>query len=218
MPTYHVNKGSEFGYLSKLFGPPAANFMAAYDAALAQLDDSGGDAATKVKAAADKRKNDPTAPALSTNKLSHFEKHWLGSPPDGWWHTHPVADVLRAGMREAIKHARDRALPMEVLWVCARDNDFHVYYSESPNQVTVIIFTPPPKEHANVASPGFAAELLDEPEDIWVVKKQDQFDGAAYQSLGGAASVITPAHQVATVTSGTVGIGDPIIQQRLFHT
>jgi hypothetical protein len=51
-----------------------------------------------------------------------------------------------------------------------------------------------------------------------VVKKKDQFDGAAYQSVGGPASVIPPPQQVATVTRGSVGIGDPIIQQRLFHT
>jgi hypothetical protein len=220
MPTYHVTKGSEFGYLSKLFGPPAANFMPAYDAALAQLD-AAGDAASTVQAAANKRRTHPSDPALSTNNVSHFEKHWLAPAPDGWWtHKHPVADVLRAGMREAIKHARARSLPMEVLWVCAKDDDFQVYYSESPTQVTVIIFTPPAREHVIVPSPGFTPQWLDEPENIWVVKLNEPlYDGAAYQALGGPASVVSPAQPVATVTSGPAGsTGDPIIQQRLYHT
>lgn len=217
MPTYHVSKGSEFGYLSKLFGPPASNFMPAYDAALQRLSAPAPDATTAMKSAASSRRSNPAAPALSANDLSHFEKHWLGPPPDGWWaHRHPVADVLRAGMREAIKHAKARSLPMEVLWVCAMDDEFQVYYSESPNQVTVLIFTPPPKEHVNEGGAGFAPEVLSQPEDIWVVTKQGRYDGPAYQALGDKNSVVTPAAPVDSVTSG-VGKGDPIIQQRLFH-
>lgn len=217
MPTYHVSKGSEFGYLSKLFGPPATNFMPAYDAALARLTAPAANAATSMKSAANQRKNDPNAPALSTTDVSHFEKHWLGSPPDAWWPAQPVADVLRAGMREAIEHAKARRLPMEVLWVCALDQTFEVYFSESPNQVTVIIFTPRPREHVTQASTGFPAEVLDRPEDIWVVKQKEQSDGAAYQALGGATSVVSPAEVVDHVT-GTVGAKSPIIKQRLFHT
>ena len=216
MPTYHVTKGSEFGYLNKLFGPP--NFMAAYAAALAQLD-AGADAATSVTTAANNRRNNAGDPHLSSNNVNHFVQHWLAPTPVGWWtNQHPVPEVLRAGMREAIKHAQAQNLPMEVLWVCAKDDDFHVYYSESPNQVTVLIFTPPPREHVYVPTPGFPAQLLDQAEDIWVVKHMDQYDGAAYQVLG-AAGVVTPPQQVDVVTSGPPPfIGDQIIKQRLFHT
>ena len=110
---------------------------------------------------------------------------------------------------------------MEVVWVCAQDDAFHVYYTESPNQVTVLVFTPiPDTGHVTGQSrdPEFEDEPLVEPEDIWVVKQEDEWDGAAYQSLGGPDSVVSPAEQVATVTTEGAGIGAPIIKQRLYHT
>jgi hypothetical protein len=212
MPTYHVSKGLEFGYLSALFGPPQANFMAAYDAALAALSTPVPDARTNLKAAARARQTAATAPALRSTDVSHFEEHWLGGAPNGWWPTQAVGETLRGGFREAIEHAKARALPMEVLWVCARDNDFHLYFSESPNQVTVLIFTPPPKEHVSVASPGFVPQPLDHPEDIWVVKREDRFDGAAYQALGSPGVITAPE------TVDELNGGSRVIKQRLFHT
>ncbi|MET0913782.1 MAG: hypothetical protein ABWZ68_10840, partial [Acidimicrobiales bacterium] len=64
----------------------------------------------------------------------------------------------------------------------------------------------------------FEDEPLVEPEDIWVVKQEDEWDGAVYQALGGPDSAVTAAEQVATVTTEGAGIGAPIIKQRLYHT
>ena len=50
------------------------------------------------------------------------------------------------------------------------------------------------------------------------MKQEDEWDGAAYQALGGPDSVVSPAEQVATVTTEGAGIGAPIIKQRLYHT
>ena len=206
LSTYHVSKGSEFKYLeTELFGNSA--FMETYDLALAALADPDS-TATLIAAAKDQHQQYPDD--VSTSDLKHFTKHWLSS----WWSHLAVADTLRAGFIEAITHARAAGKPMEVLWVRAQDDAFHVYYTESPNQVTVLVFTPIP----DTGDPEFEDEPLVEPEDIWVVKQEDEWDGAAYQALGGPDSVVSPAEQVATVTTEGAGIGAPIIKQRLFHT
>ena len=213
MPTYHVSKGSEFKYLeAELFGNSA--FMETYDLALAALADPDS-TATLIAAANSRHEGNPDD--VSTSDLKHFTKHWLS----GWWSHLAVADTLRAGFVEAITHAQAAGKPMEVLWVCAQDDAFHFYYSESPNQVTVLVFTPAPDSgHVTGGSgdPEFDVELLVEPEDIWVVKQQDEWDGDVYQALGGPTSVVSPAEQVATVTTAGAGIGAPIIKQRLYHT
>ena len=57
---------------------------------------------------------------------------------------------------------------MEALWVCADENVFQVYVNEGPHQVTIIVYTPPPKHY-----PDRVHELR---ERIWVVKARDDFD------------------------------------------
>ncbi len=213
MPTYHVSKGSEFKYLeTELFGN--STFMETYDLALGAL---ANPESTETLTAAANRRHEENPEDVSTSDLKHFTKHWLS----GWWSHLAVADTLRAGFIEAITHARTVEKPMEVLWVCAQDDAFHIYYSESPNQVTVLVFTPAPDTGHVIGGsqdPEFDDEPLIEPEDIWVVKQEDEWDGAAYQALGGSNSVVSPAEQVATVTTAEAGIGEPIIKQRLFHT
>ena len=136
LSTYHVSKGSEFKYLeTELFGNSA--FMENYDLALAALADPDS-TETLIAAAKDQHQQYPDD--VSKGDLKHFRKHWLSS----WWSHLAVADTLRAGFIEAITHARAAGKPMEVLWVCAQDDAFHVYYTESPNQVTVLVFTPTP--------------------------------------------------------------------------
>ena len=213
LSTYHVSKGSEFKYLeTELFGDSA--FMENYDLALAALADPDS-TETLIAAAKDQHQQYPDD--VSKGGLRHFRKHWLSS----WWSHLAVADTLRAGFIEAITHARAAGKPMEVVWICAQDDAFHVYYTESPNQVTVLVFTPIP-DTDDVTGEGrdreFDDEPLVEPEDIWVVKQEDESDGAAYQALGGPDSVVSLAEQVATVTTEGAGIGAPIIKQRLYHT
>jgi hypothetical protein len=213
MPTYHVSKGSEFKFLeTELFGNSA--FRETYDLALAALADPDS---TETLIAAAKYRHQQNPDDVSKGDLKHFRKHWLSS----WWSHLAVADTLRAGFIEAITHARAAGKPMEVVWVCAQDDAFHVYYTESPNQVTVLVFTPiPDTGHVTGKSRDreFEDEPLVEPEDIWVVKQEDEWDGAAYQALGGPDSVVSPSEQVATVTTEGAGIGAPIIKQRLYHT
>jgi hypothetical protein len=190
MPTYHVSKGTQFGYLEEQFDE--ANFPAEYPAALSRLQDSvAAAAATHV------------APGqLSQRDVSHFTDHWLGN----WWPQLAVPDTLRAGFIQAITHAQTVQKPMEVLWVCALDQAFHVYYCEGPRQVTVILFTPPPARHTT--------DPLDKAEKIWVVKLGDQAD-TQYPNLGPS---IAPPVTVAQVTTGPPGmLGQPIVKQQLFH-
>jgi hypothetical protein len=195
MPTYHVNKGSQFGFLDATLG--GTNFSTAYDAALTRL--QGADPAAVLNAAANAR----IAPnRLTQDDFNHFVQDWLGG--NSWWPQNAVPDTLRAGFTQAITHAKAAQKPMEVLWVCAVDPDFHVYYCEGPRQVTVLVFTPHPRRHTSLP--------LNHSESIWVVKLRDPFDNQ-YPNLGNG----IPAPQVvATVQSGPTA-GQDIIQQQLFY-
>lgn len=139
---------------------------------------------------------------LTQDDFNHFVQDWLGSP--GWWPANAVPDTLRAGFVQAITHARTAQKPMEVLWVCTHDPDFHVYFCEGPRQVTVLIFSPPPRQHTNL--------LLNHRESIWVVKLRDQFDNQ-YPNLGTA----IPAPQVVATVQNGPAAGQHIIQQHLFY-
>jgi hypothetical protein len=202
MPTYHVVKGSQFGYLEQLFGPPPANFMAQYQAALDQLQNP----TVTLEAAAQARAN-ASPGSLSGPDVDHLKNHWLGAPGPNWVQL-AVPDTLRAGFIEAIKHAQSVQMPMEVLWICALDKDFHVYYVEGRNQVTVLVFTPPPDQGAATTAP------LTTPEKIWVVKLRDNHDGAAYTAKGPA----IPGALVVAQSTGVPTMGRDIIKQQLFHT
>jgi hypothetical protein len=188
MPTYHVSKGSQFGFLDQLFD--VSSFPSAYPAALGQL--QGSVAAAAAAHVSPGR--------LSQSDVDHFTNHWLGN----WWPRLAVPDTLRAGFIEAIQHAQSVRKPMEVLWICALDQAFHVYYCEGPRQVTVVLFTPPPARHTT--------DPLDKAERIWVVKLGNQFD-TQYPTKG---PNIPAPDTVATVTSGPMQ-GRPIIKQQLFH-
>jgi hypothetical protein len=211
-PTYHVSKGP-FGFLDELFSqPPGAAFdPSAYDAAIAAL--SGGpDARSTLHTAAQARQT--ATGQLTSGEVSHFDADWLS----GWWKQLAPADTLLAGLREAITHAKTVQKPLEFFWVCVQDQAFQVYYSDGPNQVTVIVLTPLPDP------PGgnpHTFDLLTKAEDIWVVKKKDTFDGQYLTKVApGTATVLgPPGWQVGTVTSGPPGIiGDLIIKQRVHHT
>jgi hypothetical protein len=195
MPTYHINKGSQFGFLDATLG--GANYLTEYTAALARL--QGANPATVLNAAASAR----IAPnRLTQNDFNHFAQDWLGG--SNWWPQNAVPDTLRAGFVQAITHAQAANKPMEVLWVCAVDRDFHVYYCDGPRQVTVLVFTPHPDQHTNLR--------LNHSENIWVVKLRDPFDNR-YPSLG--TGILAP-QVVATVQSGPQQ-GQDIIQQQLFY-
>jgi hypothetical protein len=195
MPTYHINKGSQFGFLDTTLG--SANYVAECAAALTRL--QGADSAAVLNAAASAR----VAPnQLTQDDFNHFVQDWLGS--NSWWPANAVPDTLRAGFVQAISHAQAAQKPMEVLWVCTHDPDFHVYYCEGPRQVTVLIFSPPPRQHTNLP--------LNHPESIWVVKLRDPFDGQ-YASLGAG----IPVPQVVAMVQSGPRAGQDIIQQQLFY-
>jgi hypothetical protein len=195
MPTYHINKGSQFGFLDTTLG--GTSYLTECDAALRRL--GGADPTAVLNAAASAR---VTPGQLTPDDFNHFVQDWLGIP--GWWPANAVPDALRAGFVQAITHAKAAGKPIEVLWVCTHDPDFHVYYCEGPRQVTVLIFSPPPHEHTNLP--------LNHPESIWVVKLRDHFDND-YPSLG---TGIPAPLVVATVQNGPAA-GQDIIQQQLFY-
>lgn len=158
MPNYFVGKGAQFELIDAQFGGDQTNFMAAYDAALDRIDRE-----TIVELA--RRHTRPERGArLTRGDIEHFEQDWIG-----YWDQYPVEDVLRAGYRKAIEVARAAQKPIESLWVCADEDSFQVYVCEGPRQITVLVFTPPPKEHVE-------EEELTEDEPIWVVKARDEYD------------------------------------------
>jgi hypothetical protein len=171
MPIYRAGKGSQFGLLDRQFGGDKSNYMAAYDAALQRLNDTN----ETLENLAGKHKKPGE---LSDKDVDHFAKHWLQGANAWWPDDLPVAEVLRAGYAEAIRRARTLELPIESIWICADEKDdedpdvpppFHVYIVEGPRQVTVIVYTPKPKEHV-------PADDLTEAEPIWVVKAKDKYD------------------------------------------
>ena len=162
MPGYFVGKGYQFLMLDQQFGGSEAEYMAAYDAALSRIDLPLGDLAENHTKRASGVRAD-----LKEGDAKHFERHWLGD----WWPGKRVEEVLRAGYREAITRAQAVKKPIESLWVCADENKFQVYICEGPRQITVLVFTPPPKERAHEP-----VDTLTEDEPILVVKEHDKDD------------------------------------------
>jgi hypothetical protein len=162
MPGYFVGKGYQFAMLDRQFGGTEDEYMAAYDAALGRIDEPLGDLAAQH---ADRVSG--LRAELKDGDASHFRKHWLGD----WWSGKRVEEVLRAGYREAIQRAQQARKPIESLWICANEDRFQVYICEGPRQITVLVFTPPPKENEHEP-----VETLTEDEPILVVKEHDDDD------------------------------------------
>jgi hypothetical protein len=166
MPIYFVGKGHQFKMLDQQFNSPPASAPSDYDEALNRIDRPLADLAADHA--------DPGTPVrtgLTARDRDHFASHWLRD----WWPSKPVEHVLRAGYREAINRAKTSNKPIESIWVCVNEDQFQIYISESTNQITVIVFTPPPPKHTD--------EQLTEDEPIWVVKVRDKFDDQ-YTQLG----------------------------------
>jgi hypothetical protein len=169
MPTYYVGKGTQFGVLDMFDGTNAA----VYEAALNQLSSSK----TLVQLANERM---AAGGALTGGDIRHFENDWVGTE---WWAGLNVELVLRGGIRKALEVAlfldadappenrapRPAPLPVEVLWVCSEEQVFHVYVNEGKHQVTIVVYTPPPKYPDGTPGAG-----LDE--RIWVVKTRDTWD------------------------------------------
>lgn len=162
MPGYFVGKGYQFLMLDQQFGGSEAEYMAAYDAALSRIDQPLGDLAENHT-----KRDSGVRADLKDGDANHFRKHWLGD----WWRGKRVEEVLRAGYRDAIQRAKDARKPIESLWICANENRFQVYICEGPRQITVLVFTPPPKEGEHEP-----VNTLTEDEPIVVVKEQDDDD------------------------------------------
>lgn len=130
MPGYHITKGP-FAYLDQMFdGTNPGN----YAAALATIGSPGG-----LLGAAGAR----VGPA----EFACFRDDWLGNPA---WNQRKPNETLREGLIAAINAAMQpnpaNPKPMEFFWVCAREHTFQVYFCDRPRQVTVFIFTDPPKD------------------------------------------------------------------------
>jgi hypothetical protein len=162
MPGYFVGKGYQFAMLDRQFGGTEDEYMAAYEAALSRIDEPLG-----ALAARHADRGSGLRAELKTGDAGHFRKHWLGD----WWRGKRVEEVLRAGYREAIQRAQQARKPIESLWICANEDRFQVYICEGPRQITVLVFTPPPKENEHEP-----VETLTEDEPILVVKEHDEDD------------------------------------------
>jgi hypothetical protein len=172
MPIYFVGKGHQFKMLDQQFNSPPVTAPGDYDDALNRIN------RPLAELAADHA--DPGTPVrtgLTERDSDHFASHWLRD----WWPSKPVEPVLRAGYREAINRAKTANKPIESIWVCVNEDEFQIYISESTNQITVIVFTPPPPDREGRRD--HTTEQLTEDEPIWVVKVKDNFDDQ-YTQLG----------------------------------
>ena len=124
---YRVGKGP-FAYLDVLFDGTNAE---AYEAAKIEL-------AGSLLAAAERRFG------ATDRKVQHFQGDWLG----GAWSDLRPEETLKVGLTRAITRAQGddpgHPKPMEFFWVTCDDHVFHVYCSDGPHQVTVIVATPFP--------------------------------------------------------------------------
>jgi hypothetical protein len=161
MPNYFVGKGAQFELIDAQFGGDRANYLAAYDAALDRIErQSIVELARRHTGGRDGR----GAKRLTTGDIEHFQQDWID-----YWSEYPVEAVLKTGYRKAIEVARAAKKPIESWWVCANEDAFQVYVCEGARVVTVIVFSPQPKEHV-------LEEELTEEEPIWVVKPRDTYD------------------------------------------
>jgi hypothetical protein len=185
MPIYYVGKGSQFKTIDDQFGPNA-DYMAAYAAALARINQP-------LDALAQQHVTPLGSPGLTQKDVDHFRNDWLGR----WWQGKHVEDVLRAGYREAITRAQTANKPIESIWVCADEKEFQVYICEGPLQFTVIVFTPAPPKHRPIfGRREHSEDPLTQDEQITVVKVKDKSDDE-YTRLGATNyQVVDQANQI----------------------
>jgi hypothetical protein len=187
MPIYFVGKGRQFGLLDQQFGVP--NYLAAYRAVLQEIDDPLADLADQHAAG----QPGPGRAGLTSGDARHFREHWLDGGANAWWPGKHAEEVLRAGYKAAIEHAERVKKPIESLWVCADEGEFQLYFSESPQQVTVIVFTPPPPGEG--ANREHSRDPLPEEEPIWVVKVKEK-DDDDYNRGSRDYQVVDPANDI----------------------
>jgi hypothetical protein len=173
MPFYFVAKGAQFELMDKQFD---GTNRAEYTDALKRIRSR-----SSIVELAEQHVSTRGA-GLTRGDVEHFEKDWLdywGSYPHG----HPVEAVMREGYRKAIELAMEdpeHLKPIASFWVCANERAYQVYVCNDSEQVTVLVFTPPPIEHV-------AEEQLTEEEPIWVVKARDTYDHGEIESSKRAA-------------------------------
>lgn len=91
---------------------------------------------------------------------AHLRNHWFGD----WWTNHTTKPaVIKHGLIKACDLAIKEQKLLDCYWVCSGDL-FQVSSMTSPQQVTVMILTPPPPTSAITSFP--------DKEDIWIAKKK----------------------------------------------
>ena len=111
-------------------------------------------------------------------EIRHVGDDWFDTE-SGWFRGYgPVEPVLRAGFIHAARVALEShpALPVDCYWMANHDR-IEVVVARSPQQVTMILMTPPPQREAFAAG-GEAIE-----EDIWIVGMADASSPASGTSI-----------------------------------
>jgi hypothetical protein len=81
------------------------------------------------------------------NQAAHLDKDWLDSGGTGFWHTtrYKVADLVRAGMLQALQVYQSTGKPLEFYWMISGrggTGDWNVLVVEATDNIIVIFFTP----------------------------------------------------------------------------
>jgi len=111
-------------------------------------------------------------------EIRHVGDDWFDTE-SGWFRGYgPVEPVLRAGFIHAARVALEShpALPVDCYWMANHDR-IEVVVTRSPQQVTMILMTPPAQREAFAAG-GEAIE-----EDIWIVGMADASSPASGTSI-----------------------------------
>lgn len=82
-----------------------------------------------------------------TKQAAHFDKDWLDSGGTGFWHASPykVADLVRAGMINALEVYQSTGKPLDFFWILSgskQTDRWNVVVAENSDTIVVMFFTP----------------------------------------------------------------------------
>lgn len=96
---------------------------------------------------------------LNAIDSKHMKKHWFADEPPGYWPLHRGKEnILKQGAIRALKCAMQDGRPIATSWICT-GSQWQVIVEQCPNQVNMLIATPPPPMEAEEATYT---------EDIWI--------------------------------------------------
>ncbi len=78
----------------------------------------------------------------------HIEKHWYNSDDKGWWPLDPTEEIRTEALYQTIRLSLaspvdGKPKPVSSYWLCPGVRHFEIAICESPDEITVLVLTPP---------------------------------------------------------------------------